>query len=323
MENYFFKLKFLSSVHFGERSGYLETVNETVGSDTLFSALINIVSIYFGKEEADRWIEDFKVTPPFLLSSLFIYNQDRYFLPKPLYDSFIESSTKSAVGKEIKKIKWLTWEDFIKWCSGYSFTEKEVLELKHKLIYYETAFLYEVRPRVTLDRVTSQSSLYFVGNIKYADDAGLYGFVKFNNRAYIEKFHRALSLLGETGIGGEKTYGFGMFQIVEFREASEFKEISNKDFEYFTLLSLYHPSKDEFPVLKESLIGYDIKRKTGYINSGRYAMPFKRKSVGFLMEGSVLRKPLVGSLVDVTPEGLSKDAISHRVYRYGYAFLFP
>lgn len=321
MSIYTFKLKFLGSVHFGERSGYLETVHETVGSDTLFSGLINTVSIYFKKDEAKRWIEDFKETPPFLISSLFLYNDNKVFLPKPLDDSFIDSSVKSSVGKELKKIRWLTIEDFLKWCKREPFTEKQILEFKENLSFYENAFTVDVRPRVTLDRTSNQSSLYFVGAIKFRENAGLQGFVKFTDQNYIEKFYRILVLLGETGLGGEKTYGYGMFKVTEFREYKEFEKISNS--KYFTLLSLYHPSDNEFPKLKSSLIAYDIRKKTGFITSGRNAMPFKRKSVGFITEGSVVVEPVTGSLIDVTPEGLSDNVLGHRIFRYGYAFLVP
>jgi len=85
---------------------------------------------------------------------------------------------------------------------------------------------------------------------------------------------------------------------------------------------LYHPDEEEKPNLTSSFIAYDITRKRGWITTGRYALPLKRKSVGFVTEGSVSGNPLKGTLVDVTPDN-PHEILGHRVYRYGYAFTAP
>lgn len=324
MKAYFYKLKFKGAVHFGETGTYLENVEENFSSDSLFSALINAVSIYYEADEVQRWIEQFKSNPPFLLSSLFIYNSDNYFLPKPLDDSFIPADLRKKTGKEIKKIKWLEAKDFLRWQKG-EITELEDINLiKKKLEHYDNAFKKEVRPRVTLDRDSAQSSIYFCGNIRFQKEAGLYGLVAFKQDEFVERFRIALELLGQTGIGGERTFGYGMFEVEEFKPVEGvFEEIVNVNPSAYTLLSLYHPSDGEIDTLAEKLIAYDIKIKKGWITSGRTALPIKRKSAGFLREGSVFVKPVKGTLVDVTPENVMPQLLAHRVYRYGYALTVP
>ncbi|GAB5045817.1 type III-A CRISPR-associated RAMP protein Csm4 [Thermodesulfovibrio sp. TK110] len=324
MQSYFYKLRFKDPVHFGETGIYLENVVENFSSDSLFSALINAVSIYYEANEVQRWIENFMTDPPFLLSSLFIYNLNNYFLPRPFDDSFISADLRKKVGKELKKIRWLEANDFIKWQMGKITKLEDINSMKEKLEYYDNAFKKEVRPRVTIDRDTSQSSIYFCGSIRFQKEAGLYGLVAFREEKFIEEFKTALKLLGQTGIGGERTFGYGMFEVEEFKPVDGvFEKILKSDASAYTLLSLYHPSDEEMNILAQKLIAYTIKRKKGWITSGRTALAIKRKSVGFLKEGSVLAEPVRGAMVDVTPEEVFPQLLTHRVYRYGYAFTVP
>jgi len=320
MEVYFYKLKFHSQVHFGETGIYLENIQESISSDSLFSALINVVALYYGKKEADEWLNLFSENPPFLISSLFIYNEDKYFFPKPLEDSFISKEIKKDLGKVLKKLKLIESNDFLKW-QKKTVTLEDIKNMD-KLSKSSTPYEKEIRPRVTIDRITQQSSIYFCGILKFKENAGLWGFVVFKDTTFIDKFRILINLLGQTGIGGEKTYGYGMFDVIEFKPVDGIlKDIVNTKSEYYTLLSLYHPSEKDN--VKEKLISYNLVRKKGWITSGRYALPLKRKSVGFITEGSILKEPVEGTLVDVTPDNPPPEILNHRVYRYGYAFTVP
>lgn len=323
METYIFKLKFKGPVHFGDTGIDLENVQEYVSSDTIFSAMVNALSIYYGPEEAEKLIKEFLQNPPFLLSSLFVFNRELYFLPKPMDDSFIPEEIKRTKGKELKKLRWLERKDFIKWQRQDSLTNEDIQIMKDKQSEYTNAFTREIRPRVTLDRITQQSSIYHCGYLYFKQEAGLYGLVAFKDKSYVDEFKSILTLLGQTGIGGEKTYGCGMFEAEIEAADNVFKTILQTKTNNYTLLSLYHPSPKELTTFTNNLIAYDIIRKKGWITSGRNALPLKRKSVGFITEGSVLNKNLKGCLVDVTPENISDDILSHSVYRYGYAFTAP
>jgi len=324
MDVYIYKLKFRGPTHFGETGIDLENVNEMVSSDTLFSALVNAMSVIYPKEEVSEFINTFKQQPLFLLSSLFPYSDEICFLPRPKDDSYISLELKKDKGKEIKRLKWLDAKGFEKWISGIHLGEDDLNRLVSLQQTYRDAFKLEIRPRVSLDRVTQSSNIYHCGYVYFKDRAGLYGFVSFNDLSAMEPFRKLLTALSEIGLGGEKTYGCGLFDVVSMEKVSGILEkILLSDVENYTLLSLYHPSGQEIPGIDNSLIAYDIVRKKGWITSGRYALPLKRKSVGFFTEGSVFGRKPEGCLVDVTPEGASHDTLQHKIYRYGYAFTSP
>lgn len=324
MKIYLYKLKFHGATHFGDTGIDLENVSEWVNSDTLFSALLNAHRTMDGEESASSIIEAFTNRPPFLISSVFLYSGDNYFLPRPMFDEHISTDLKKRLGKDLKKLKWLNREGFLKWISREEITEADVKEMQSTQKLYNEAFTLEIRPRVSLDRATQTSNIYHSGYIYFKKEAGLYGFAAFNDETYINHFQAMLTTLGEIGLGGERTYGCGMFKVDSFQEITGlFKEILNSNSNVYTLLSLYHPSEDEVKTIKDKLIAYDIVKKKGWITSGRYALPLKRKSVGFIIEGSVFKEPPEGTLVDVTPDKPPPDILTHKIYRYGYAFTAP
>jgi CRISPR-associated protein Csm4 len=323
MKVYIYKLQFQGSTHFGDTGIDLENVCEWVTSDTLFSALVNALYSIKGSDAATEFVDNFKETPPFIMSSLFLYSRDSFYLPRPLADDGIAPELKKSMGKELKKIKWLNADGFLKWIKG-DITVDDIKTMHSEQEKYKKEFTIEIRPRVTLDRTTQNSSIYHAGYVYFKEDAGLYGLVAFNDSTAKDKFQLLLKSLGEIGLGGEKTYGCGMYKIEPLQEVSgSLRSLMEGHADRFTLLSLYHPSDNEQTAIADSLVAYDVTRKKGWISSGRYALPLKRKSVGFFTEGSVLKKQLKGCLVDVTPDAVSSEMLNHKVYRYGYAFTAP
>src|SRR3989338_7014355 len=314
MDVYLYKLKFKSPAHFGDTGIDLENVQETVSSDALFSAILNVMNIYYGSEAVTELIDKFKTSPPFLISSLFVYNGNNYFLPKPLDDSNIPSEIKKKKGKELKNMKWL---------SGVNLTEDDIDKMDESQKHYSEGFKREIRPRVTLDRITQQSAIYHCGYIYFKENSGLYGLAAFRDDSSIQVFQKLIELLGNTGLGGERTYGCGMFEVKFERVKGVFQDIVFNAGSKYALLSLYHPAENEQLNLKANILSYEIARKSGWITSGRDALPLKRKSVGFITEGSVFKSKPTGDIVDVTPDKAGTDALNHRIYRYGYAFTAP
>jgi len=320
MNTYIFKLKFKGPVHFGDTGIDLENVQPTITSDTLFSALVNALSANLGNQEADKFISDFQQKFPFLVSSLFPYVGNVYYLPKPLDDSFIDKDVKRKAGKELKKLIWLENHDFLRWLKREDFNENDIFEIRQKQKkYYDV----EIRPRVVIDRITSQTAIYHCSYLYYSENAGLYGIVYFKDSTYFEKFKMMLNLLSHTGLGGEKTYGCGLFEYEISELDSAFKAIFNLNSEFYVLLSLFHPDNDEVEKLNDMLVCYNFVRKKGWISSGRQTLTLKRKSVGFITEGSVVNQKIRGKLVDVTPDNISEEVLKHKVFRYGYALTAP
>lgn len=323
MEVYIYRLEFKGPTHFGETGIDLENVGEWVSSDTLFSALINTMSNIYKGDYVSGFIDTFKENPPFLLSSLFLYSKDTYFLPRPMYDDHIPEELKRAKGKELKRIKWLSINGFNQWMTNMNLSANDLSDMETSQKSYNDAFSVERRPRVSLDRATQSSNIYHCGYVYFKKNAGLYGLVAFNNLSLVERFKELLTILGDTGLGGERTYGCGMFNVIGFEKVSGvFKEILGSKISRYTLLSLYHPANDEKENLNVKFIAYDVIRKRGWITTGRYALPLKRKSIGFMKEGSVSNCVIKGSLEDVTPDN-PPEMLHHKIYRYGYAFTVP
>ena len=322
MDVYVFKLKFKGPAHFGETGIDLENVSERVGSDTLFSALVNAHKEVYGIKETTEFVENYSKKPQFIISSLFVYLENKIFLPRPLIDLRIDNEIKRNYGKDLKKIKWLDLKGFENWLKS-NLNDEEIERMKSLQIEYSEAYTTEIRPRVTLDRTTSQSNIYHSGLVYFKKNTGLYGFVAFTDTKFIKNFQTMLRILGQFGLGGEKTYGCGMFEIEMFERVSEnLRKIFFRQSDIHIILSLYHPDNEEISSLKGNAIAYDIVRKRGWITTGRYALPYKRKSVGFFVEGSVFRNKPSGTIVDVTPDELENE-LPHRIFRNGYAFTIP
>lgn len=326
MQIYLYKLKFQGPTHFGDTGIDLENVSERVSSDTLFSAFVNSIRTTEGLDTVNDFINTFIENPPFFISSLFLYHGDKFFLPRPLSDKDISKEVRKELGKDLKKLSWLTPQSFLKWITGSDFNVSEIKSMREEQDNnYDRSFKVEIRPRVSLDRTTRNSNIYHCSYIYFEENAGLYGMVAFSDIHSIDLFKQTLQVLGEIGLGGEKAYGAGMFKLAEFRPIeSPFSEIfSVPSSSQHVLLSLYHPSTQELSMIQTNLLAYGLLRKKGWVASGRYALPIKRKSVGFFAEGSVFSSHLRGRLVDVTPDGDYRNLLEHKVYRYGYAFMAP
>jgi CRISPR-associated protein Csm4 len=113
MNIYKYELDFLGPTHFGETGIELENVCERVSSDTLFSALLNAMNVVHGEGKASELIEEFLKDPPFLISSLFLYGGETFYLPRPLFDDHLGDELKKSYGKELKKTLWLSNELFL------------------------------------------------------------------------------------------------------------------------------------------------------------------------------------------------------------------
>jgi len=321
---YLYKLRFQGPAHFGETGIELENVTERVSSDTFFSALVNALSTVSTRKEVTEFVQSFLDRPPFLISSLYIYTKDTYFLPKPFDEGLINGEVKRETGKELKKIRYLPPGELKKWLKGE--INKEDLDTLQKIQKrYSDAFSIEIRPRVSLDRDTQQSALYHVGYVHFSENSGLFGLVAFRDESFVERFQAMLRILGETGLGGERTYGCGTFKVETFEPVpTEFEGLLTGNSDNYMTLSLYHPSEQEMVNLTRNVIAYDLVKRRGWITSGRHALPYKKKYAGFFVEGSVFKQKPVGCLVDVTPDDKNiQNEIGHRLYRYGYAFSIP
>ncbi len=337
MKTYFYRLRFQGPVHFGSSVMSLENTRERLSSDSLCSALINSFSV---TGEADDAINALKQeTPGFILSSLFPFGPSEqgtetvYALPCPLSAPPVKDEKIIADhAKDLKQIKYLMPSDFFSWIGETPLDSEEIMAVTERSktlarpwdsIKEKGWWAEELRPRVAADRTCQTSSIWRASSLRFHKDAGLYGLITINDETWETRLSNAFSLLGELGIGGERTYGMGCFDFSGFMPLDELGlNITKSKCLRFVLLSNYFPCADERSELNNIFEAWDFTETRGYVVSGRMATTLKRKRIRMIVEGSVAKERVKGAVADVTPEGRDM-VLTHNVYRSGLAFLMP
>lgn len=331
-----------SPFHLGEKGIGLEETAQIIHSDTLWSAICNAWVRFYDEEHLKtELIERFKEDasdPPFLISSAFPYAYDVKFFPRPM----VRLKNEEIDLKRLKEVKFVSQAIFEKVIKGEKVDSLEKNLLQHGTLWVteeernnllnafmvkepEDIYIWKEQevPRVTLDRKTSASEIFYFSRIVFSGDCGYFFLVKYLDPQLKQKFETVLRFLGDLGIGGDRTTGHGQFKPI-FGEDYIFSEPSETD--HFLTLSLFFPKESE---IKNGLLGeeaaYEFIKRGGWIHSPQ-AMNLRRKSVRMFAEGSVfcgVPTANYGRVADVTPdrEKLPKESKNiHNVYRYGLAF---
>lgn len=332
------RLKFgRTPVHFGEVGIGMEESRDRARSDTLFSGWINAYARLFGKDAVERLLNEtfLAESPQIAMSSTFLYhrNQDKYtyYLPKPLAFPQSQNSDNNPLSddlvllKEYKKRKQLPLEIWKKWYRDRNFEKNDLTaeKLKSDIQLTKTDTL----PKVALDRNTSASNFYHTGFswFRYESDkdyAGLYFLIRFEKENNVSEnlLKAAFYLLGEEGIGGERSSGAGRFEVKYWGDLpQEWQELVNKpqDNQYHCLMSLWW--QESLPENWNHQARYELIERGGWVGSPFSGRQAKRKKVRMFTEGSVFRHSPQGQLVDVTPSDFKR----HKIYRNGIALSLP
>ncbi|MEH1785683.1 type III-A CRISPR-associated RAMP protein Csm4 [Nostoc sp.] len=331
-----------SPAHFGELGIGIEETSDRVRSDALFSAWVSVYARLFGKNAVEELLQRFpsekhpQLIPPLRISSTFIYRQENehtiYYLPRPLKFPINYPAEDLEFFKTYKKLNYLPLEVWQRWYQGEGFIGGDAEELKaetkgksnghlHQLgtFDYKKAFEIDQIPKIAVDRVTRATNLYHTGFVQFRSDknpSGLYFLLQLSPEGdkLADQLKAALHLLGEEGLGGERSSGAGRFEI-EWLELPETWQ-SIVDFStgnYHILMSLFW----DIPIKIEFLdnASYEIQERGGWIAENQ----LRRKMVRMFSEGSVFLLPPEGKLVDVTPQTFKK----HRIYRSGISLSLP
>ncbi|HLP89884.1 MAG TPA: type III-A CRISPR-associated RAMP protein Csm4 [Nostocaceae cyanobacterium] len=331
-----------SPAHFGEVGIGMEETSDRIRSDCLFSAWVSIYARLFGKDAVEELLQKFPTTdkpelvPPFRISSTFVYREvdggDRtvYYLPRPLKFPTNYPSDDLAFFKTYKKLNYLPLEVWQRWYQGtgfdqssdtgelitYTKTGQSNSNLDQLCTFsYKKAFQIDKVPKIAVDRVTRATNLYHTGFVQFAwkkDPAGLYFLLQLSpeEEQLADKLHAALELLGEEGIGGERSSGAGRFTVHWLELSETWQQIVDfQDSKYHSTLSLFWDSTITEDFLKNA--SYEIQERGGWIAESQ----LRRKMVRMFSEGSVFftPNPLAGKLANVKPKEFKK----HRIYRNG------
>ena len=189
--------------HFGVRGVGVEATALAARSDTLFSAFCITLRELYGQARLEDFLDRFPTfaaperDPPLLLSAGLPFAGDVRFYPRPLPPvPGLEGNPFEQ--KHQKKITFVSETIFRAWVSGGDVlrhydrseggnllhggqvwvTTEERSALAARFLDEDTA---QVRmwtasdvPRVTVDRISSSSSVYQAGQVRFAPGAGLY-----------------------------------------------------------------------------------------------------------------------------------------------------
>lgn len=314
------RLLFTDRVHFGRLGVGLESVEEILHADSLYSALCHAWSACFGVDGLVTLIDRFRQDPPFLFSSTFPFLDEAYFLPKPMTPppGFEQKETRLEHGKEIKKTEYLTSEQFSAWVQGGTFPFKELTETTMRL---QRVFHKDLIPRVALGRDNNRSEIFHVGVLRFARSAGLYFLARFVDEAFLPQFRTALSLLGEMGLGGERAYGLGRFTPHLEPADSSWNFLEKEAGSRVISLAPFCPPALDLDLVDETC-SYGLIERKGWIHSPFTYQQLKRKTVVMFTVGSVFARPLRGQVLDVTPAAWDVTS-SHPIYRFALPFFVP
>lgn len=299
-----------SPLHIGNKEGIYNTSEYVIHSDTLFSGIINCFSMLYGKDETDNLIEDFlNGRIPFKISSVMPYCDGVYYVFKP-FSMNLAKKLSTDDYKLIKKVRFIPEDTLLKRhlpiddfkISGQFLVpiDKDEAKIKQK----ETA-------RIAVDCITHMTNIFYFSQSVFEENTALWFYLDVS-KDFENKIKSSIKLLCDEGIGGDRSVGFGHFDLAII----EIQSINLSAFNDFVSVSLYSPKNDsEIEAIKD----YEIVDRAGYLYSVYDRKDIKKKRTKALLEGTTFTKIVGGSIFDVTPNAYD----THKVLRYALSYLLP
>lgn len=317
------RLRFTGGLHIGRGAEELDKTATTYNSDALKSALFAVGLPYYPQWAAQPAL----FFNGFRISSAFPWCGEDLFLPKPGDMRFqFEKPDDLTEAKRAKKISYVAAETFRSWASN---PEKDI-RVKDIQIG-DSAFLFTTEGKKFLYTAVQQRAQvpaggegdtrpYYFERLLFAENSGLYFLISFQDEQLKPQVMHALHLLGDQGIGTDRTVGNGQFEMV--RTEDYVPPVGNKGVQ--VALGLYLPSKEEVANINLEESYWSLIRRGGYIaGSGNQALRSLRKNnIYFFGEGSTFKcdKELQGRFVDLQPSW--NTAGMHPVWRCGKPLFF-
>jgi len=314
-----YKLKFISPFHISSGGFALEKAEYNIRSDTLFSAICSVSNLLY----EDKAINEFLKNESVFISSAFPYYNDELLFPKPA--TFHYETKNYSEQKKIKKLEYISKDIFEKYInntlSGFVLNAENIIQKSYvnkKLKNDDFIYKYAELPRVVIDRITNQTTIFHFAEYSFNKNCGLYFIAEFNNSDSEKFFDASLSLLGDEGIGADRTVGKGLF--FNEKDFVELEVPENSD--YLMNLSLYIPSENEFSNIDFKSSSYDFITRSGWISLPGYNS-LRRKSFRMIKEGSVMKLKNQLDLKGINCVSYEDSDSDFKAYRYGKSLTIP
>ena len=299
-----FKLNFISAVHFGE--GGLTTSADTLMADTIFAALCSEAAAQ------DSCLLEKLVDSAFsgklLISDGLPFIGKTFYVPKPVMEVQGREEGDSTIKKALKELRFIPVDKMDTYLRG----ELDIAaEAKSFHDNFSLSNMYE-KVTVPEDEITRP---YAVAVRRYRSQSGLYVCVGYENEETYDLISELLETLSYSGIGGERSSGYGRFELTVSGEDSITGKLQAHQAEKYMSLSVCLPADNE---MDEVISGADYLtvKRSGWVSSTAYADTLrKKKDIYMLAAGSVFNRRFEGAIFDVSDGG------RHPVYRYGKPML--
>lgn len=313
---------------FGPDSGARDRVESVCHSDAVFSAVTNamdrlgMVGDWLGATAQAE-----SGAPAVRFSSLFPFQRDTLFVPPPRSmwppPASAKVRYKAARLTPLAAVESLISEkplDDDRWALD---GESECLVPADRS-RHAGPFRIALRSNAAVDRLTPGAvEAHATACLEFGPEAGLWTLAIFadeeSQSRWMEPVKSAFRLLADSGIGGERSRGWGRSTDPDWGTspaALAATEPEAEDIGYW-LLSVYAPAEND--TVDWNSGNYATVSRSGRVESSARSGDLKR-STTMVAEGSVLlsKGPPRGAVHDVAPEGFS-----HPVFRSGFAVTVP
>jgi len=324
-----FKLKFRSALHVDSKgSGNPEVSDEFIRSDTLSAALALSWAALYPKEANDGFFHN----PPYRVSSAFPYIEEILLFPMPVWRIWKDIDPKQR--KEAKGIRWLSQMLFEEVLEGkpMNLGTAHIRRLKNGIAVSQTEldrnptletlqpWIQTERQRVSVDRlgVPKEGGLFFFALQFFGPKSGLYFLANVEGES-LERFRAALTFLGDSGIGADRSSGLGHFEVVS---EADFKFKKSEKASGAVTLSLFNPGAEDSLEKLLQPTAYGLITRSGWISQSTIGRP----PVRVFTEGSYFSAKPKGRVVETLPDRIRdhhKLNLSHSACRDFRAVFLP
>lgn len=305
----------MSPLHIGDGRDCHDSSSLELHSDTLTAALAAMGIAAGAFSDAREFLSSFR------MSSAFPYHKGDYFLPKPQGRICMTADDAEAAHKYRKRLKSIKYVEKTLWdkmLKGESLRLDAIQAIGDVLAPACSGAgsirMSQVSQRVSAPHDGGEATPFFFDWLYYAKDAGLYCITDADG-GQMDLLIKLFGLLGEEGIGTDKSAGGGKFNIkcgtIEIDEPD--------DADCTMLLSLYIPTEEETGILLAGAPRYSILPRGGYMagSSVERLRHLRKKGIYMFGEGSVFHTVMAlgGKIVDLRPD--CDDTEAHPVLRCG------
>lgn len=327
-----YRLAFEGPFHLGTgRDGDLANLDLLPRSDTLAAAIISLWRHVMPAASAGD-VTHLAAAPPFAISSALptvMAGGDwrtLLFVPAGTFDRVAE--LPSGLRKELKRIRFADADALRALLGGrLPVTAAQSGEALISGNFQGELWHHQSRLRLQVDRIGDrpmEGLLYEFGSVQLGVRARLTVVVDFIEEESRRGVEAALALLGDEGIGGDRSSGYGGFEIEQVSEnfGKDFADLGDGA---RLSLSLLYPSRDEIEAgLLDAPAEYTIASRGGW-TTAQGAGAMRRKPVNLIVEGSIirdLRRRSYGASPMVLEAGAGAGP-THPVFRPGRAVTIP